>query len=254
MVNEMGDTLGLRLAQLSKGGANRFDPVRFCYIASLVRRSAGKRASVYQHITHKALMALDDYQVRFQKARREAADIVARVCVEHPDSAGRIRERFADGDFKDVRRLGQRLDRGGRRRMLLSLTHQMARGQADTNGNASQPSFDERLRRQENEAVQSVENSPTGGGTARKGRQAAPLSFHLFKATWEKHNADELVTHAIMDRPENPGPLNGQMLATRSLSAMRELSPNYLKRFVTYIEALFWLQRAGKDVKGPGKK
>jgi hypothetical protein len=34
------------------------------------------------------------------------------------------------------------------------------------------------------------------------------------------------------------------MLATRSLSAMRRLSPEYLSRFVSYIDTLLWLQCA----------
>jgi hypothetical protein len=60
-------------------------------------------------------------------------------------------------------------------------------------------------------------------------------------------HSNRLVTRAIQDRPENPGPLNGQMLATRSLTELRRLSPEYLYRFVSYIDTMLWLQQAGAD-------
>ena len=44
--------------------------------------------------------------------------------------------------------------------------------------------------------------------------------------------------------PQNPGPLNPQMLAIKSLSTMRELSPDYLNRFVSYVDTLLWLERS----------
>ena len=34
------------------------------------------------------------------------------------------------------------------------------------------------------------------------------------------------------------------MLAIKSLSTMRELSPDYLNRFVSYVDTLLWLERS----------
>jgi hypothetical protein len=46
--------------------------------------------------------------------------------------------------------------------------------------------------------------------------------------------------------PENAGPLNSQHLVHRSLLLMRELSPEYLERFVGYIDALQWLEQSNE--------
>jgi hypothetical protein len=41
--------------------------------------------------------------------------------------------------------------------------------------------------------------------------------------------------------PENAGPLNTNHLH-RSLSLMREVSPGYLEQFLSYVDALSWLE------------
>jgi hypothetical protein len=44
--------------------------------------------------------------------------------------------------------------------------------------------------------------------------------------------------------PKNAGPLNSHHLVHQSLTLMRELSPEYLTQFVSYVETLSWLDRA----------
>ena len=61
-----------------------------------------------------------------------------------------------------------------------------------------------------------------------------------------KLNADKVVTQALEEVPAEAGPLNPQRLATRSLATMRDLSPHYLSRFVSYVDTLFWLEQAQK--------
>jgi hypothetical protein len=77
--------------------------------------------------------------------------------------------------------------------------------------------------------------------------KAGPNPFHLFRKTWSKLYSDRLVARAMKERPENAGPLNSEMLATRSLFIMRQLSPSYLNRFVSYIDTLLWLERTGEE-------
>ena len=62
-------------------------------------------------------------------------------------------------------------------------------------------------------------------------------------------NADKVVNQALAEVPESAGPLNPQRLATRSLETMRDLSPHYLSRFVSYIDTLFWLEQAERNLK-----
>lgn len=57
-----------------------------------------------------------------------------------------------------------------------------------------------------------------------------------------KRYADSLLTQAIAEAPEDPGPLNPQMLAIKSLRNMRDLSPHYLNRFVSYVDSMLYLE------------
>ena len=43
--------------------------------------------------------------------------------------------------------------------------------------------------------------------------------------------------------PGNAGPLNSSSLVHRSLSLMRELSPGYLQQFLSYVDALSWMEQ-----------
>jgi hypothetical protein len=240
-------TAASRLASLTKQGADRFDPVRFCYITALVRRSVEKHAPVRRRLEHKALQALDDYQVRFENARQEAARHVTRIAKEHPDAAKQLRGRLDQCDFPGVGRLAGRLDRGRGGSMLAKLGDQIAQAGQRVSENAAPFSLDERLQRQEKEVVMSLGGSPAGHGAPPDMPDARLRAFQLFERTWADHYADKLVTQAVNHVPENPGHLNTQMLATRCLSAMRKLAPAYLRRWVTYMETLFWLEGAGRD-------
>ena len=44
--------------------------------------------------------------------------------------------------------------------------------------------------------------------------------------------------------PKNAAPLNSHHLVHRSLTLMRDLSPEYLDRFMSYVDALLWLDQA----------
>ncbi len=246
-MNEMMDKLESRLVLLKERGAHRFDPVRFCYIESLSRRSIGKQTSVCRLLEQKALKALDDYQERFDEARAEAANIAAHISSNYPDSTGMICELFENCDFKGVRRLAGRLDRDNSQREFVTLLNHMAQRVELSDENETRFSFDDLLQRQENEVIQSVGDSLADEGSIQSGCKTALRSFHIFKETWAKLYSDKLVKNAIKERPKDPGPLNAQMLVTRSLSAMHNLSPSYLNRIVSYIDTLLWLEQASKE-------
>jgi hypothetical protein len=64
-----------------------------------------------------------------------------------------------------------------------------------------------------------------------------------FRNTWSKLNVDRQLTHSLAELPKNAGPLNSQLLVLRSLELMREVSPAYLQRFMTYVDALHCLDQ-----------
>ena len=70
-------------------------------------------------------------------------------------------------------------------------------------------------------------------------------SVRRFSEVWSKISAEQQVVQALHRGPENAGPLNSHKLVLRSLSLMRALSPDYLRRFMSQMDALLWLDQAG---------
>lgn len=79
-------------------------------------------------------------------------------------------------------------------------------------------------------------------------------SAQAFRETWARICAEEDVVQAVQRGPENAGPLNSHMLVLRTLGLMRELSPDYLRRFMGHVDTLLWLDQAGGRLKQPAGK
>ena len=234
---EQPSALHPELGALTDSGAHRFDPVRFRYIESMAANAAAQRPAVTRIIEQKALLALAAYRADLASARSEAELIVTRVAAKFPDSSAAIGPLFDCCDFKGVKRLAARLERGSNQGMLLALTREIGQG-ADAS-RVQGASFDDLLLQQELDIVKPA-NGPSG-----QFRELA--STKSFRKSREKLSTDKLVTRAIKECPDDCGPLNPQMLAIRSLTVMRELSPQYLNRFVTYIDTLLWLEQVAKE-------
>ncbi|WGT66622.1 DUF2894 domain-containing protein [Variovorax paradoxus] len=68
-------------------------------------------------------------------------------------------------------------------------------------------------------------------------------SLKFFKSTWSRLSAERRLTQSLAKVPENAGPLNSHHLVHRSLLLMRDLSPEYLNRFMTYVDTLLWVDQ-----------
>ena len=75
-----------------------------------------------------------------------------------------------------------------------------------------------------------------------------------FRETWARISAETEVDQATHRAPENAGPLNAHRLVLRTLALMRDLSPDYLRRFMTHTESLLWLDQAYGQLKQPAGK
>jgi hypothetical protein len=62
--------------------------------------------------------------------------------------------------------------------------------------------------------------------------------------TWARLDAEQRLEQALAQVPANAGPLNSYQLVLRTLTLMRDVSPEYLQRFMTHVDALMWLERA----------
>lgn len=76
-------------------------------------------------------------------------------------------------------------------------------------------------------------------------RSAADLkSLRYFRSTWSRLSADRRLNQSQSKVPENAGPLNSQHLVHRAITLMRDASPDYLNRLMSYIDALSWIDQA----------
>lgn len=69
-------------------------------------------------------------------------------------------------------------------------------------------------------------------------------SVRHFRVVWARITAENQIRQALARGPANAGPLNSHMLVLRCLKLMQSLSPEYLRRFLSHIEALLWLDQA----------
>ena len=94
--------------------------------------------------------------------------------------------------------------------------------------------------------------APTATAVKAVWRAESPR-VQQFKTQLGKISVQKQVKQAIALAPQNAGPINSHMLVLRSLGLMRDASPDYLNRFITYVDTLLCLEEAGK-VSAPPKR
>lgn len=72
-------------------------------------------------------------------------------------------------------------------------------------------------------------------------------AIRYFRTTWSQLSVEKQLGQAIEQAPENAGPLNSHMLVLRSLTLMRDISPDYLSRFMSYADTLLCLDHAAQQ-------
>ncbi len=73
-------------------------------------------------------------------------------------------------------------------------------------------------------------------------------SARRFREAWSRIAAEDQVTQAVERGPANAGPLNSHRLVLRSLALLHGLSPDYLRRFLSHVETLQWLEQASQTI------
>lgn len=203
--------LRAELTALKTAGAQT-DPVKLRYIESLLQRAEQRQASVARILEDKARQAMTDYRQGMQQRR-----------VETPQPTDR------NNALRDLN-------------LLLADLHQ-----GDEDPRAAP--LEAALRQQELDLAVSMAEQTTPGAGVASGQREELKAARRFHSAMVQLNADKVVQQAIAAVPEEAGPLNPQRLATRSLATMRDLSPHYLSRFVSYIDTLFWLEQAERGNK-----
>lgn len=100
------------------------------------------------------------------------------------------------------------------------------------------------------------EMTPASGETQPsqpKAWRAESPRIQQFRKQLGQISVQKQVSQAMAQAPQNAGPINSHMLVLRSLGLMREASPEYLGRFMVYLDTLLCLD-AAMAVKQPVKK
>jgi hypothetical protein len=245
------------IATLRETNADRFDPVRFRFIESLVERAITLRGPVQDVVQNKISVALKAYQTDQQST----ADHVKRVFAQAPDDdREESAELLRQGDY---RRLKQRLFAVGAKPasdindtlvILAGLRELLDRPQLPLDSPSSV--FERKLNEQESASLAGAtytDEVRLDQDLDLAAKDQRPLKASQKMQVFQQRRAVERrVEIAIRQGPESPGPLNPQMLAIKALTSMRDLSPQYLSRYVNYLDALFWLEHAA-DRPAPAK-
>lgn len=215
------------IASLRTAGADRFDPVRLHYIEALAKRAIAHQGSVKRLLDAKLAQALAALKERFDLAQRDAGESVARSVQQYPHAANDLQRLFVAGDFKGLRRFIATLKTSEQGASLGALVRQLEQhssenADAHLNGNA--------------------------------GSRPELKTLRNFRNTWSKLSVDKQVAQVLEQAPKNAGPINSHMLVLRSLALMRDISPDYLNRFMSYADTLLCLDQCEKEKPGNPKK
>jgi hypothetical protein len=215
-------------------GAHRMDPVRFRFIEALARRAATHHGEARRILDHKLAGLLATYGEGLVKtpstdggASGHAAALPdARLPAGGRNEGGRSPSASAAPQSVSalpVVQQGTTMRRGGStsRGALAELVDHIAR-QASPSG-----------------------PSATAAPGALPNLSSPPELKALahFRSTWSRLNASQQLKQSMAKVPENAGPLNSHQLVHRSLTLMHELSPEYLHRFMSYVDALSWVNQ-----------
>ena len=86
--------------------------------------------------------------------------------------------------------------------------------------------------------------SVADGAAGVAGPALEPGDLRYFRSTWSRLRVERQLTRSQAQVPENAGPLNSDRLVLRALQTLRELSSDYLNRYMDYVDTLMWLDQA----------
>lgn len=245
-----------RMDDLLSKHADKYDPVRFAYISSLVTRVESQELNSTVLLCEKALKAIEQYEVDLDECRSQTKATLSDIVNDFPSQSECANELFSQCEFKQLEKLNVRLRQDQHRRdnltVLSALKNAINSSVENVAPSELEPSFEDMLARQAQDALASDEVEPVAQDDTQQ--QAIELqSMKVFRESIKHVNIDRIIDRAINDYPENPGPHNPHMLAIKSLTQMQQLSPHYLRRFASYIETLLWLEKNAAKL-SEGKK
>ena len=210
------------LAELYARGAHRFDPVRYRFLEILAGHTALHQGEARAVLEARLATALKAFTCAFDAAGFGAVKHMTDMATQFPDAADALEPWVQAGDFAGLRILTARLRNQSQRRPLAELVRQLAGHPLDSR-----------------DAAVRVQAPADGPGELK--------SLTYFRRTWSKLSVDQTLSHSLAQAPENAGPLNSHHLVLRALKLMRDISPEYVSRFMSHADTLLWLDQATSD-------
>ncbi|WP_329601737.1 DUF2894 domain-containing protein [Paraburkholderia antibiotica] len=185
-------------------GAHRLDPLRFDLLEALARRAVQHSGDARRVLDDRVSALLSEYAARVERAEADA-DADATSAVVQPCAAPDVPDAPVVADAADA---ANEPDHATLAALIARLGQHHARADA-----------------------------PHAGAYPE-----LPALDH-FREVWSKVRTEKQLRQSLAPVPGNAGPLNSSSLVHRALSLMRELSPGYLKQFLSYVDTLSWLEQ-----------
>lgn len=208
------DATSATLQAWRERGDDRIDPVGFHFIEALARRAATHAGAARARLDERLTQLLQAY------AARVAAASAANGAAEKPDDAATSDANPASATA------APKSTRGPLAELAAYLAYPGSPGE-DPDAIAAQARRD------------AYPDMPVLDG---------------LREIWSGLSADRQVRQSQEQVHKNAGPLNSNQLVHRALSLMRELSPGYLQQFVTYTEALAWMEQVTAAAAPPARE
>jgi len=203
----------VRLQALAERDAGRADPVRFRFLQAMARRAEGYDGEARRVLDAKMGALLDAYE----QALQERGTGQAGESRSHPESCTpqeTSRDASRDPEMpsaSDANVSGQ----GPLATLLASLSERHA----------------------------GREDARIAAGLAPRADYPELGMLDAAQATWLRLSTDRQLRDSEKRIPDNAGPLNSSQLVHRALMLMKELSPEYLRQFLSYVNALAWMEQ-----------
>jgi Protein of unknown function (DUF2894) len=217
------------IAKRRQQGEHLLSPLSFRQLEAMAQRLPDQTAPVRRILLGRLSQALGHHDAMVKQAREQAQQLATRLMSQQPDMGRECRRLLAAGDLNALQHLSLQGPRPPPASPLAELNRHIA------------------------QASQADSGSVAWSGTSSAGR-VDMKSLRQFKDTWARMAAEDDVKQAIERGPRNAGPLNSHQLVLRSLSVMRDVSPDYLRRFMTHLDALLWLDQLSQRPSAPDGK
>ncbi|WP_290871826.1 DUF2894 domain-containing protein [Aquabacterium sp.] len=219
------------LAGWREQGHALLDPMGWAHIEALLKRLPSQPPAVQAVLRPRLALAMQRHAARVAQAREAGASRVQAALQQQPELAREARRLQAAADHTGLHRLALRAELMPRPCLPLQALNQHIQ--------------------------QALRQASEGGlpmAAPAAGERAEMKSLQRFRDTWVRISAEDEIDKAIGRAPDNAGPLNSHMLVLRSLELMRGLSPAYLQRFMSQLDALLWLDQVNQKPTAPSAK